>query len=74
MPTSSIQFTEALSPEYAEILSPAAKSFLTELSRRFEPRRQELLAARQTAGNDCTRENCPISCPKRGRFGNRNGP
>lgn len=46
MPTSSIQFTEALSPAYAEILSPAAVSFLTELSRRFEPRRQELLAAR----------------------------
>jgi malate synthase len=46
MPTSSIQFTEALSPAYAEILSPAANGFLTELSRRFEPRRQELLAAR----------------------------
>lgn len=46
MPTSSIQFTEALSPAYAEILSPAATNFLTELSRRFEPRRQELLAAR----------------------------
>lgn len=46
MPTSSIQFTEALSPAYAEILSPAATSFLLELSRRFEPRRQELLAAR----------------------------
>jgi malate synthase len=32
----------------AEVLTPAALEFLAELHRRFEPRRQELLAARRT--------------------------
>src|SRR5688572_4873080 len=33
-------------PEYARILSPDALAFVEKLCRRFEPRRQELLAAR----------------------------
>src|SRR5882672_7229992 len=42
-----------ITPEYADILTPQALAFLAELSRRFEPRRRELMAARalrQAAG------------------------
>jgi malate synthase len=35
-----------ITPEYADILTPQALEFLAELSRRFEPRRRELMAAR----------------------------
>ena len=35
-----------ITPEYADILTPQALAFLALLSRRFEPRRRELLAAR----------------------------
>jgi malate synthase len=35
-----------ITPQYAEILTPQALAFLAQLSRRFEPRRRELLAAR----------------------------
>jgi malate synthase len=36
-----------LTPEYAEILTPAALEFVARLHRRFNPRRRELLARRQ---------------------------
>src|SRR3990172_6703963 len=36
----------SLSAEFAQILSPEAVAFVAKLCRRFEPRRQELLAAR----------------------------
>lgn len=39
--------TGPLSAEFAEILSPEALSFVVDLARQFEPRRQELLARRQ---------------------------
>ncbi len=35
-----------ITPEFAQILSPEAVAFVANLCRRFEPRRQELLAAR----------------------------
>ena len=35
-----------ITPQYADILTPQALTFLAELSRRFEPRRRELMAAR----------------------------
>jgi malate synthase len=35
-----------ISPQFAEILSPTALNFFVKLARQFEPRRQELLAAR----------------------------
>ncbi len=35
-----------ITPQYAEILTPQALAFLAQLSRHFEPRRRELLAAR----------------------------
>jgi len=35
-----------IAPQYAAILTPQALTFLTALSRRFEPRRRELMAAR----------------------------
>ena len=35
-----------ITPQYADILTPQALAFLAELSRRFEPRRRELMAAR----------------------------
>src|SRR5690349_12153945 len=41
-----IQLTRPPSKAYAEILTPEALAFLAELSRRFEPTRQELLQRR----------------------------
>ncbi len=45
-PASGVQITRTVSPEYSEILTSEAVSFVAELSRRFEPRRQELLHKR----------------------------
>src|SRR6185503_20628130 len=42
----SVQVSGRVSPEFAEILTPEALEFVAKLHRRFEPRRQELLAAR----------------------------
>src|SRR3970282_2325926 len=36
----------ALTPAFAEILTPEALAFVADLHREFEPRRQQLLAAR----------------------------
>lgn len=44
---SSFTFTLPVADAYREILSPEALSFLENLCREFEPRRQELLAARE---------------------------
>jgi malate synthase len=44
--TSGVEVCGRITPDYAEILSPAALDFLAKLSRAFEPRRRELLAAR----------------------------
>src|SRR4051812_9564424 len=44
--TPGVEFTRELTPGYEEILTPAAVQFVTELSRRFEPRRRELLDRR----------------------------
>jgi malate synthase len=41
-----IQILDEVTPAYAEILTAEATAFLAELSRRFEPTRQERLAAR----------------------------
>jgi malate synthase len=41
-----VQITGAMTPEFAEILTPDALDFLAKLARAFEPRRQELLARR----------------------------
>ncbi|MFM9887119.1 MAG: malate synthase A, partial [Burkholderiales bacterium] len=41
-----IEITGAVSPEFAEILTPQALAFVTKLHRQFEPRRKELLARR----------------------------
>jgi malate synthase len=41
-----VRFTKPVEGAYAEILTPEAVAFLTELSARFEPRRRELLAKR----------------------------
>ena len=37
----------AIPAEYAEILSPAARNFIAALHRAFNPRRKELLKARE---------------------------
>ncbi|MGQ0752084.1 MAG: malate synthase A [Betaproteobacteria bacterium] len=44
--TSGVELRGRITPQYAEILTPAALDFLARLSRAFEPRRRELLAAR----------------------------
>jgi malate synthase len=41
-----VRFTKPVEGAYAEILTPEAVAFLTELAARFEPRRRELLAKR----------------------------
>ena len=43
---SGVEVLGRITPRYADILTPQALAFLAELSRRFEPRRRELLAAR----------------------------
>jgi len=45
-PGSDVSLTRTLSPAYSEILTPEALGFVAALSRRFEPRRQELLQRR----------------------------
>jgi malate synthase len=44
--TDSVQVSGRVTPEFAEILTPEALEFVAKLHRRFEPRRQELLARR----------------------------
>ena len=44
--SSGIQLTEPSNPDFDEILTPDALDFIAKLSRAFEPRRQQLLAAR----------------------------
>ena len=41
-----VEIHGAVTPEYAQILTPEAVAFVAKLHRTFEPRRQELLAAR----------------------------
>jgi malate synthase len=41
-----VQVSGRVTPEFAEILTPEALEFVAKLHRRFEPRRQELLARR----------------------------
>ena len=51
---SGLAISGPITPAYAEILTPEACSFLAGLFRKFEARRQELLAARvarRTAGS-----------------------
>jgi malate synthase len=43
---SGLRITAAVLPEYERVLTPAALAFVALLSRRFEPRRRELLLAR----------------------------
>lgn len=43
---SGMEITGAIGPGYAEILTPQALALVAKLSREFEPRRKELLAAR----------------------------
>ena len=42
-----VEVRGAITAQYAEILTPAALAFLAKLSRAFEPRRRQLLAARE---------------------------
>src|SRR5688572_20474927 len=41
-----VSISGRVTPEFAQILTPAALAFVAKLHRRFEPRRQELLARR----------------------------
>jgi malate synthase len=41
-----VEVTEGITPEFAQILTPDALAFVAKLSRSFEARRQQLLAAR----------------------------
>ena len=43
---SGMEITGAIGPGYAEILTPQALALVAKLSREFEPRRKQLLAAR----------------------------
>ena len=44
--SSGVEVLGRITPQYAEILTPQALTFLAELSRRFESRRREIMAAR----------------------------
>ncbi|MBK5290324.1 MAG: malate synthase A [Acidobacteriia bacterium] len=54
-----VRFTRPVDAAYAEILTPAAVTFLTELARRFEPRRRELLAKRAERWDELRRGALP---------------
>ena len=41
-----VEIHGSITPEFAQILTPEAVAFVAKLCRKFEPRRQELLAAR----------------------------
>lgn len=61
---SGVQITRTVSPEYSEILTPEAISFVAELSRRFEPRRQELLQKRAARWDDLRAGKLPDFLPE----------
>ena len=67
-----IQIHGPVDPELEAILSPEALAFVAALHRRFNPRRQELLRAREErqAGDRRWRRRS-IFCPRRERFGRR---
>ncbi len=62
--TESKALSEALSKIETEILTPDARAFLLKLASRFEPRRQELLARRQTVQRDIDRGKFPDFLPE----------
>src|SRR3954468_13644740 len=51
----SVQISGRITAEFAEILTPEALEFVAKLHRRFEPRRQELLARRAARQSVCDR-------------------
>ncbi|MEX2241734.1 MAG: malate synthase A [Burkholderiales bacterium] len=54
----------ALTPAFAEILTPEALAFVARLHREFEPRRQELLAARSARQKEFDAGRLPDFLPK----------
>src|SRR5262245_42675065 len=62
--TNSVAISGRVSAEFAEILTPEALEFLAKLHRRFEPRRQELLAKRAARQNEFDRGALPDFLPE----------
>lgn len=59
MNTHTLSFTQPLTAEYEEILTPAAQSFLVELCQQFAPRIEELMANREQAQQNYDRGALP---------------
>jgi hypothetical protein len=59
-----MKITGEILPAYEDILTPEALALVDKLHRAFEPRRQELLAARVSAPSASTPARCPTSCRK----------
>src|SRR5499426_332878 len=57
--SSDVQISGRVTAEFAEILTPEALEFVAKLHRRFEPRRQELLAKRAARQKDFDRGALP---------------
>jgi malate synthase len=63
-PTQGISIRGAVTPAYAEILTPEALGFLTELDQRFDARRRELLARRRERQQEIDRGVLPDFLPE----------
>ena len=61
-----------ITPEYAEILTSQALAFLAKLSRRFEPRRRELMAARAERQAEFNAGKLPDFLPETAQIRNGN--
>jgi len=61
---SGVEIHGPVTPEFAQILSPEAVAFVAKLCRRFEPRRQELLAARAARQKQFDAGNMPDFLPE----------
>lgn len=59
-----VEIHGAVTPEFAPILSPEAIAFVAKLHRAFEPRRQELLAARVARQKEFDAGNLPDFLPQ----------
>ena len=70
--SSGIEVLGRITPQYAAILTPQALAFLAEVSRRFEPRRRALMAARAQRQVDFNAGKLPDFLPETAHIRNGN--
>ncbi len=70
--SSGVEVLGRITPQYADILTPQALAFIAELSRRFEPRRRELMAARAQRQTEFNAGKLPDFLPETAHIRNGN--